>query len=468
MKVIMPMCSSRQLVCLRSVVWRKGAGLPRWLASSMQTQCVLPSDNTPSRSFAVKATVKESDTSIPYFLNFYDKTINSTATKDVPPLIASDLLVLASVSNPVERSTDILNQQLPPYVARVLLLFHKLPFIVGCNPHLKKVHTMYATAFKSFFTFAHQHRTTKKKDEFVKNYTNFLRTLLEPNAEVLALVSRGLSECVNMRYMAVEDANIFMKELIQSRIHIRFLMENHIDLLHKRENHVGRIHTSLSPAEVAKRSVVDASEAVNRRFGKVPYVVFDGETNFRITFVEQHLEFILTELLKNAMTATVERYRGGVLPPIRLTVAHKDTYFVVRISDQGTSFNPKDMHNIMRYSFEQGVDNTVFVPRDENATFREQDFQASAKKEDPKTDAAHSYAPYNVSHEFASRTLLGLEEESEDDRLLHNVGVGLPLSHAYARYFDGDVMLVPMPGLGVDAFVTMYCLASQTDTVIDS
>eukprot|EP00056_Hartaetosiga_gracilis_P016507 m.5207 g.5207 ORF g.5207 m.5207 type:complete len:527 (+) comp4160_c0_seq1:23-1603(+) len=443
----------------------------------------------------------QTDTAVPSFFNFYDRTIVTTAGKKIPRLTASDLLVLGSVSNPIEKSTDILNQQLPPFVAKVLMLFHKLPFIVGCNPHLKKVHTMYATAFKSFFRFAQQHKTTKKKDEFVKSYTAFLETLLEPNIEVLSLVARGLSESVNMRHIQVEQANSFMKELIQSRIHIRFLMENHMELLHQQEHHVGGIHTQLNPTEVAKHCVAEASEAVQRRYGKAPYVLFDGDTNFRITFVEQHLHFILSELLKNAMSATVKRYGGGVLPPIRLTFAHEDTYFVVRISDQGVSFNPKNMHDIMRYSFERGVDNVVSVPKGDDASDREQDLKnkfsqetntaaetnapsstsssspssspssSSSSKGDMYTDTSKRKMT-NVDVEFASHSVLGLGSEgaegSEDERLLHQVGVGLPLSHAYARYFNGDLLLVPLPGLGVDAFVTMYCLASQTDTVIES
>ena len=33
------------------------------------------------------------------------------------------------------------------------------------------------------------------------------------------------------------------------------------------------------------------------------------------------------------------------------------------------------------------------------------------------------------------------------------LGYGLPISRAYARYFGGDLSLVPMEGWGTDAFL---------------
>lgn len=41
------------------------------------------------------------------------------------------------------------------------------------------------------------------------------------------------------------------------------------------------------------------------------------------------------------------------------------------------------------------------------------------------------------------------------------LGFGLPLSRLYARYFGGDLMIVNMPGYGVDAFLKLNVLGIE-------
>jgi 26S proteasome regulatory subunit T1 len=91
--------------------------------------------------------------------------------------------------------------------------------------------------------------------------------------------------------------------------------------------------------------------------------------------VPVHLEYIITEILKNAFRATVEHhlYRSlsptHPLPPVIITLSppsqlqgaeSQSTYFSVRIRDQGGGVSPANMTRIFSYAFTtagRGTDN---------------------------------------------------------------------------------------------------------------
>lgn len=75
-----------------------------------------------------------------------------------------------------------------------------------------------------------------------------------------------------------------------------------------------------------------------------------------------HLEYILTELLKNSFRATVEHYQRerskGSLPPIVITLSPPQanprgeaTYFAIRIRDQGGGISASNMPSIFTYAY---------------------------------------------------------------------------------------------------------------------
>jgi 26S proteasome regulatory subunit T1 len=89
------------------------------------------------------------------------------------------------------------------------------------------------------------------------------------------------------------------------------------------------------------------------------------------SYVPVHLEYVITEVLKNAFRATVERhikFRGKphgsrALPPVIITISppvhvlqqnrfeHEPTYLSMRIRDQGGGVHPSNMARIFSYAF---------------------------------------------------------------------------------------------------------------------
>jgi hypothetical protein len=60
---------------------------------------------------------------------------------------------------------------------------------------------------------------------------------------------------------------------------------------------------------------------------------YDDDEYLLIDHVHCQLDYILPELLKNAVRATVESHtgmKGPAMPPIQITVANNDTDFIIK------------------------------------------------------------------------------------------------------------------------------------------
>jgi pyruvate dehydrogenase kinase 2/3/4 len=130
--------------------------------------------------------------------------------------------------------------------------------------------------------------------------------------------------------------------------------------------------------------------------------------------------YIVLELLKNSMRATIEHYKRthdnklpsdeNDLPPVRILISgSKDSDDVsIRISDLGGGISRHQMPKIFSYLFTT-ADLTPF-----------------------STDS---------------------DKDWDRESPMAGLGVGLPLSRLYAKYFGGDLQLASVEGYGTDAYV---------------
>jgi len=173
------------------------------------------------------------------------------------------------------------------------------------------------------------------------------------------------------------------------------------------------------------------------------------------------LEYILTEILKNAFRATVERHRdvGGFstdLPSVKITVSrpqnsdnsgHGGTFLSMRIRDQGGGVPPRNMARIFSYAF-----TTAGSARDGEA-----DIDDDLHVESLAGRITNTYGTINTFGEITGkglRTGIGT---------IAGLGYGLPMSRLYAKYFGGSFDLVSMDGWGCDVYVKLRCLEEAGD-----
>lgn len=290
--------------------------------------------------------------------------------------------------------------------------------------------------------------------------------LVQTHADTIPILARGFLECRN--YISPVDVTGFLDEHLRARIGTRLIAEQHIALHLSSQPHcngydpyaqdgsstsIGVIDTALRPAEIIRQCESFVSEICELKYGVRPTVTINGQPDTRLAHVPTHLEYILTELLKNAFRATVES--GKEREPIEVTIAaapdpdssppestHLDPAkassqedstttttppgVTIRIRDQGGGISPKNINNIWAYSF---------------TTFSDEEM----------LDLSNGNAD-------ALNAISGASGESSS---LAGLGYGLPLGRAYAEHFGGSIKVQSLWGWGTDVYLKLMGLGKM-------
>ncbi len=84
---------------------------------------------------------------------------------------------------------------------------------------------------------------------------------------------------------------------------------------------VGLISQRASPRDIALQTISDAAYICERTHGDAPEVTIHGRTDLTFPYIPSHIHYMLLELLKNSMRATVEKHGIDNMPPIRIVIA---------------------------------------------------------------------------------------------------------------------------------------------------
>ena len=318
----------------------------------------------------------------------------------------------------------------------------------------------------------HNHEFSSIDEEV--NFTDALADLVQTHANTIPVLARGFLEC--RKYISPETVTAFLDEHLRARIGTRLIAEQHIALHLSSQPHadesasavsgpgasyIGVIDTALKPATVLATCEAFVSELCELKYGVRPTIAVDGAVDTTIAHIPMHLEYMLTELLKNAFRATVES--GHERSPIEVTIAvlkgtsgedelHTqqgasvagasasvgkvlggacgpgDETLTMRIRDRGGGIAPQHLPEIWRYSFTTFQDN-VGIPG--------------------APGAARAGAGYDTD------ALNAISASGGDTSTIAGLGYGLPLSRAYAEYFGGGIKLESLWGWGTDVYLTL-------------
>lgn len=166
-----------------------------------------------------------------------------------------------------------------------------------------------------------------------------------------------------------------------------------------------------------------------REYGDAPEVSIHGHSGLTFKYVPAHLHYILLELLKNSMRATMEFHgESDSLPPIKVVIADglSNEDVVIKVSDEGGGISRSNMPRIWSYLFTTA---------------------------DPGVQQAMVGGEEDGAHDFGTASPLA------------GLGYGLPIARTYARYFGGDLNIMSMEGYGTDAFVHCSRIGSHDEPV---
>ncbi|KXS16198.1 alpha-ketoacid dehydrogenase kinase [Gonapodya prolifera JEL478] len=327
-------------------------------------------------------------------------------------------------------------------LARRIREFQRLPFAVGKDPHVEMAYDLYWAAFETF-------RKEPPINTLADNdrWCAVLRSQLDRHMVVipqLALGFRGAS-----KHMPSENVDKFMSGTLRSRIGRRVLAEHHLamtDTLARKRNpaslspsspstspldgdaHVGIVSPNIPAAPLVHHCASLAASRFLLRTGRpAPRVVVDGHTDAQFTYIRDHAEYVLYELISNAArfsdyehgrrVARGDLPPGSEPPPIRVTVALSPPRdpaptITFRVSDTGGGIPASLMPHLWSYSHPSKFSNFSLVPR-----------------------------------------MAGKVAETSEVEV--NLGIGLPMCRVYAEYWGGSIDVVSSEGYGTDVYVVL-------------
>ncbi|KAI9531913.1 hypothetical protein NQZ68_036714 [Dissostichus eleginoides] len=309
-------------------------------------------------------------------------------------------------------SAKYLHKELPVRIAHRIKGFRSLPFIIGCNPTILQVHELYIRAYHMLIDFP-----TIGDQEVEARFCKLVQALLDDHKDVVTMLAQGFREC--RRH--IQDEMIlrnFLDTTLCSRLGIRMLATHHLALHEENTDFVGMICRRLSPKKIVEKWVDFARRLCEHQYGNSPRVRINGHVAARFPFIPLPLDYILPELLKNAMRATMESHLDTPynVPDVVVTIANNDIDFVIRISDRGGGIPHSIIDKVMDYHFSTAEES---------------------------------------AQELSNNLFNNITNSGNQSSPMHGFGFGLPTSRAYAEYLGGSLSLQSMQGIGTDVYLRL-------------
>lgn len=208
--------------------------------------------------------------------------------------------------------------------------------------------------------------------------------------------------------------------------------------------------------ECGKRAKELASEAYGSHC-TLPDITLEGHLDATFPYILSQLQYIVGEIIRNSIQATMEKHShlSGTPPPIKVLICEAAQHVIMRISDQGGGI-PKEILPDL-WSFSKGarsqahLENFLQVPK-MAATMQELKPLDLSLEQDYTKLGAQGKRSYDNS-------LSSLTSRPPNLRL----GIGLPMSRVYAKYWAGSLELHSLEGYGVDAFLQISKIGNKNE-----
>ncbi|KAG6017219.1 hypothetical protein E4U54_008010 [Claviceps lovelessii] len=364
------------------------------------------------------------------------------------------------------RSANYVRTELPARAAHRLRDMQQLPYVVVTNPHIKEVYDLYYNAFDQFRKIK-EIKTLEDNEKLCDIISHNLKVHLT----VIPKLAMGILECGGL--MTPQDLDKFMNTILRSRISRRVIAEQHLSLTEtfnsshfspgamlSESDFIGEVFIRCSARDVIERcakAVTALARSTNGSDVLVPEINIVGHLDASFPYILGHIEYIVGELLRNAVQAVIDRHQKQTTsdppPPIEVTICEAQEHVIFRISDRGGGIPRAQLPYL--WSFSKGpnsqhqLENLGQVPR-MAATMQELHIQDELGRVDLKTPAVYQ------------NSLSSLSSRPPNLRL----GMGLPLSRVYAEYWAGSLNLHSLEGYGVDVFLQISRLGNKNEQLV--
>ncbi|KAF8540342.1 branched-chain alpha-ketoacid dehydrogenase [Trichophaea hybrida] len=352
-------------------------------------------------------------------------------------------------------SANYVRTELPVRLAHRIRDMQKLPYVVVSNRHLSYVYELYYEAFESFRKVP-EIKTVDDNDRFCE----IIKAALREHLTVIPRLAMGVLECRNL--LPAEQLDKFMHTLLRSRISRRVIAEQHLALTdtfnspfhfpdapsYHPGDFVGEVFLRCNAQEVVRRVGAYACDLARKAHGAshpVPEIHIEGHLDTTFPYILSHLEYIIGELLRNSIEATIEHHGSkSSLPPITVLICHAPKHVIFRVSDQGGGIPPDETKDLWSFAKSKRSDharlrNFAQVPK------------MAGTLQELQLDSASAKVPETSLHTLTYRP--------PDLKL----GMGLPMTRVYAEYWGGSLEQTSMEGYGTDVFLHIEKLGNRLE-----
>lgn len=359
---------------------------------------------------------------------------------------------------------------LPIRLAHRIQALRNLPYIVVSNSNITKIYNNYQHSLSTLLPWLEgssnsRHTLSTLEDEI--RFTEVLAELVHTHTDTIPILAQGFLEC--RRYISPAEVTRFLDEHLRVRIGTRLIAEQHIALHFSSTPHfdpeasptpcpdhpsfIGVIDTALRPASVVDSCGGFVADICELKYGVRPRWEIDGDPDTTFAFVPNHLEYIVTELLKNAFRATVES--GMTREPIVITIAPEPP-------SERKAAGPDDVRLGVPKEERGRFTSDAIRPLDDNApgvTIRIRDRGGGISPDVLPNIWSYSFTTVSEDDDVpggASIDALNvISSTSNGGSSIAGLGYGLPLSRAYAEYFGGGVAVQSLYGWGTDVYLRL-------------
>uniref|UniRef100_A0A915CQM2 Protein-serine/threonine kinase n=1 Tax=Ditylenchus dipsaci TaxID=166011 RepID=A0A915CQM2_9BILA len=317
-----------------------------------------------------------------------------------------------------ESSYQFLRTELLVRMSNIMKEFDLLPLSLLQTPSAQLVEGWYKQSFEELLQF----RDLEPSKETNTKFNNQIRQILRRHNTVVETMAEAiieLKESSGIDMASERNIQYFLDRFYLNRISIRMLQNQHLSIFAEcgpeSNGHVGHIDPHCNVREIIIDAYENARALCEQHYCVAPYLdlhcvdtiaraseTHADEHEVTVPLVPLHLYYIVFEVIKNAMRATIDHHaRADQLPEIKVMVILGNENLSIKVSDQGGGVPQRKLDHLFHYLY-----STAPQPR--------------------RNQSSTPFAGY---------------------------GYGLPISRLYARYFLGDLFLFSMEGWGTDACI---------------
>jgi len=290
-----------------------------------------------------------------------------------------------------------------------------LPYGLSAMPSINTLSSWYIKSFEELYQFDN-YNDNKQMNTVIQNiytrHTDTTEKITDGFKELNINLSNRYKEDV-FEYLkkyghlpcgSFDTLNISLDTFYTNRLSVRLLIDQYLQHEYTGSNYVGIINKKTLPIEIIQDAINDATHICQMTYGHSPEVIIEKVTNPEICYIPSYLYYVMFEIIKNGLRASVENNQDT----LNIVISGTEDV-IIKISDKGKGIPYSDLDKIWYYSY---------------------------------TTVEKNY--YN-----------NVNEIQQSECPMSGFGLGLSISRSIINFLGGDIRLMSMENYGTDVYISI-------------